>query len=67
MSTADDDAPMSLDELALRTALNCLRDSLEFRRMPSGLRLEPDALAMHEQAARHLELMLHQVQAKEAR
>jgi len=34
-------------ELALRAALNVLRDSIETGRMPSGLALAPGALAMH--------------------
>jgi hypothetical protein len=34
-------------ELALRAALNVLRDSIETGRMPSGLTLGPGALAMH--------------------
>ena len=34
-------------ELALRAALNVLRDSIETGRMPSGLTLAPEALAMH--------------------
>lgn len=34
-------------ELALPTALNVLRDSIETGCMPSGLSLAPEALAMH--------------------
>ena len=37
---------MSLDETALRTAPNVLRDSVETGFMPSGLVLEPDAREM---------------------
>ena len=34
-------------ELGLRAALNVLRDSIETGRMPSGLTLASEALAMH--------------------
>jgi hypothetical protein len=37
-------------ELALLAAINALRDSIETRRMPSGIELAPEALAMHEAA-----------------
>jgi len=49
---------MSDHEIALRAALNLLRDSIECGRMPSGLPLTPDAVALHEDAVRHLEMML---------
>jgi hypothetical protein len=58
---------MNLDEAALRTAIKVLRDTLESGRMPSGLKLEPDSRAMHEQAVHHLELVRYQVRAREAR
>jgi len=45
-------------ELALRAALNVLRDSIECGRMPSGIALEPEALAMHAAAIAELERML---------
>ena len=45
-------------ELAFRAALNVLRDSIETGRMPSGLALEPEALAMHEAAIEECELLL---------
>jgi len=45
-------------ELALLAALNVLRDSIESGRMPSGLTLEPEALAMHEAAIEECELLL---------
>ncbi len=57
---------MSPAEAALLTAIKVLRDSIESGRMPSGLKLEPDAGAMHEQGVRHLELV-RQVRAREAR
>jgi hypothetical protein len=43
------------DESAFRAAINVLRDTIESRRMPSGLPLEPDAAALHERAAQHLD------------
>jgi hypothetical protein len=33
----DKDATMTDDEIAIRAAINVLRDTLESRRMPSGL------------------------------
>jgi len=45
-------------ELALRTALNVLRDSIETGRMPSGLRLGAEALAMHAAAIAECERLL---------
>jgi len=45
-------------ELALRAALNVLRDSIETGRMPSGLTLEPDTLAMHAAAIAECEQLL---------
>jgi PAS domain S-box-containing protein len=48
------------DEIALRTAINVLRDSIESRRMPSGRPLDPDAVALHEQAGEHLGGLLRQ-------
>jgi hypothetical protein len=47
-------------ELALRTALNVLRDSIETGRMPSGLALAPEALAMHAVAIVECERLLAQ-------
>jgi hypothetical protein len=52
------DATMTDDEIAFRAAINVLRDTLESRRMPSGLPLAPDAAELHERAARHLEMLL---------
>jgi hypothetical protein len=45
-------------EIAFRAAINVLRDSVESRRMPSGERLEPDAVDAHARAADHLEHLL---------
>jgi hypothetical protein len=45
-------------ELALRAALNVLRDSIETGRMPSGLTLAPAAVAMHEAAIAECERLL---------
>lgn len=42
----------------LRAAINLLRDSVETDRMPSGLALEPQALAMHEAAIVECERLL---------
>lgn len=49
---------MTEDEIAFRAAINVLRDSLESRRMPSGLPLDAGAAALHERAAQHLEALL---------
>jgi hypothetical protein len=49
---------MTETELALRAAINVLRDTIESGRMPSRMKLTPDAAALHERAARHLEAML---------
>jgi hypothetical protein len=65
MADSADDT-MSPDELALRAALNVLRDSVEAGRMPSGLTLEPAARDMHERAIERLEPLLRQVQAGRA-
>jgi hypothetical protein len=46
---------MTEHEIACRAAINVLRDSVESRRMPSGLDLTPDAADVHERAARYLE------------
>ena len=46
------------DEIALRTAIELLRNSVEIGRMPSGQPLNPDAAARHEQAAEHLQHLL---------
>lgn len=54
---------MSTDEAVLRTALNVLRDSVESRRMPSGLPLEGAAMDMHQRAIDRLETILGRVQA----
>jgi hypothetical protein len=64
--TDDDKETMSMDEAALRAALNVLRDSVESGRMPSGLPLEPAARDMHERAINHLEPLLRQAQAGRA-
>jgi hypothetical protein len=51
-------AVMTETELALRAAINVLRDTIESGRMPSRMKLTPDAAALHERAALHLEAML---------
>lgn len=66
MGPNDGGGGMTMDEAALRTALNILRDSVESGRMPSGLPLEPTAREMHERAIHHLEALLQQVQAGKA-
>lgn len=53
----------SMDELALMTALNVLRDSVESQMMPSGMALTGDALVMHERAIDQLENMLRKIRA----
>jgi len=45
-------------ELALLAAINVLRDSIETGRMPSGIELAPEALAMHEAAITECERLL---------
>ena len=50
-------------ELALHAALNVLRDSVECGRMPSGVALGAEALAMHEAAITECERLLAQRQA----
>lgn len=54
---------MTEDEIALRTAINVLRDSIESGRMPSGQPLVPDAADLHERAARHLEALVRRLSA----
>ena len=49
---------MSDDEIAFRTAINVLRDSIEAGRMPSGEALTPFASELHKLAARHLEQLM---------
>jgi hypothetical protein len=53
---------MTDDEIAFRAAINVLRDTLESRRMPSGLPLAPDAAELHERAARHLEMLVRRAE-----
>jgi hypothetical protein len=38
------------DDFAYTAAINVPRDTIESRRLPSGLTLEPDAAALHERA-----------------
>lgn len=45
-------------EIALRAAVNVLRDSAESGRMPSGLPLEGAALDMHQRAADQIETLV---------
>ncbi len=56
-----DDEIMSEDEIALRAAINVLRDTIESGRMPSGEPLAPDAADLHERAARHLETLVQRL------
>lgn len=51
---------MTEDEIALRAAINVLRDSIESGRTPSGEPLTPTAFASHERAAERLEALLRQ-------
>jgi len=53
---------MTDTEIALRAAVNLLRDSVECSRMPSGELLAPDAVALHTHAAQHLEKQLRKGQ-----
>ena len=46
------------DEIALRAAINVLRDTIESRRMPSGQPLARDAAELHERAVDRLETLL---------
>jgi PAS domain S-box-containing protein len=46
------------DEMALRAAIDVLRDSIESGRKPSGIPLRPEDVALHEQAAGHLTNLL---------
>lgn len=54
---------MSDDEIALRAALNVLRDSVEAQRMPSGEPLDASAAGVHELAIERLASVLAAVQA----
>jgi hypothetical protein len=51
-AVTDKDTVMRNDEIAFRAAINVLWDTLESRRMPSGLPLAPDAAELHDHAAR---------------
>ena len=53
---------MTLDELAIRAALNVLRDSVESGRMPSGEALDAAAVQLHAQAIDSLDRMLAIIQ-----
>ncbi len=46
------------DEMALRAAIDLLRNSIQSGRMPSGQPLPPEAATLHEQAAEHLTNLL---------
>ena len=58
---SDDHDTMTDDEMAIRAALNVLRDSVEAGRMPSGLPLAPDAREAHRAAIAALESMLQRI------
>jgi hypothetical protein len=49
---------MTDDEIALRAAINVLRDSIESRRMPSGLPLSCASDQVHRRAVESLEIMI---------
>ena len=49
--------PDITNDIALRAAINLLRDSAETGRMPSGEKLPPDAAELHRQAADHLDAL----------
>jgi hypothetical protein len=51
------------DEIAFRVAINLLRDSVESGRMPNGIALTPEALALHEHTAQHFEALLKRISA----
>jgi hypothetical protein len=51
------------DMIALRAGLNVLNDSIESRRMPSGLPLDGTALDLHRKAVAQLETLLAQQEA----
>jgi hypothetical protein len=55
---------MTEDEIAFRAAINLLRGSVESGRMPNGILLTPEASALHERAARHLEDFLRRVSSQ---
>ncbi|OYW46304.1 MAG: hypothetical protein B7Z36_04885 [Novosphingobium sp. 12-63-9] len=52
---------MTDNEIAIRAAINVLRDSVESGRMPSGERLTPESSAVHEKAAEHFEAILRTI------
>jgi len=52
---------MIQDAIALRAAINLLRDSIESRRMPSGLPLDAAMAGLHEHAAHRLEMLLRRL------
>jgi len=56
---------MTDDEIALRAAINVLHDSAESGRMPSGIALTPDAVALHAHAALYLESLLRKTQDRQ--
>jgi PAS domain S-box-containing protein len=47
------------DEIALRTAIDLLRDAVASKRTPSGQSLAPATIALHSQAADRLDALLH--------
>ncbi len=52
---------MTDNEIAIRAAINVLRDSVESGRMPSGEKLTPEGSAVHEKAAEHFEALLRAI------
>jgi hypothetical protein len=58
ISNSQEQAKMTDTEIALRAAINLLRDSVESGNMPSGERLTIESQALHERAAEQLERLL---------
>ena len=50
---------MTEDEIADRTAINVLRDTIESGRLPCGIPLVPEVAELHKWVARHLEMLSH--------
>lgn len=48
-------SPDPFDDIALTAAINVLRDTIESKKMPSGLPLDPASADLHRQAVEHLE------------
>lgn len=57
---------MTDNEIAIRAAINILRDSVESGRMPSGEKLPPESSAVHAKAAEHFEAVLRTIGSRSA-